>query len=166
MYNDTNLDYDRASDLLGQVWMVLESKKIEIPDIKIVYSVASELLENVYKYSNFNEEEKKHVLFEMLEINSKEYKIKVSNPVAKDKALQLKEKIDFVKSLSKVGLKKLYQYEIVRSKKNDHPGAGLGLIIIARKTIEPILLELLPISESLTIVTITVKISLKKYDKN
>ena len=165
LYNDANLDYDRATDLLGQVWTLLEDKKIQIPNIKIVYSIASELLENVYKYSDFNEK-KKYVLFEIQETNSKEFKIVVSNPVERGKAQILRDKIEFVKSLSKVGLKKLYQYEIKRNKDDDHSGAGLGLIIIARKIIDPIKLELIPISEKTTIVTITVKISFKNYDKN
>lgn len=155
-FKSDTINYDQVSDLLAKLWQLLEEKGLEITEVKQIYSVATEMLENIYRYSDtINSKDNDSLMLSIFEPKPKRYQIILRNPAESSKALKLKEKIDFVNSLTKVGLKKLYQYEIVRRKDENHSGAGLGLIIIARKTIEPITIELQTYNDKITLITLT-----------
>ena len=159
-FKGNTLNYSQVTDLLSQLWQSLENKGLDISEVKSIYSVVTELLENAYRYSDQITDVNECFDFTFSELSTKKYIIKIKNPVEKSKAIKLNEKINFINSLSKIGLKKLYQYEIVRNKNDNHTGGGLGLIIIARKIEEPLQLELIQLNTNITIVNLTAKIKL------
>jgi len=155
-FKSDTINYDQVSDLLAKLWQLLEEKGLENAEVKQIYSVVTEMLENIYRYSDtIKTKDNDSLMLSVFETKSKHYQIVLRNPAETDKATKLKEKIEFVNSLTKIGLKKLYQYEIVRRKDENHSGAGLGLIIIARKTIEPLKIELQKFNDNITLITLT-----------
>lgn len=132
-YKGVTLNYNIVSDILTQLWTQLEQRNVSTSNIKKVYSVATECLENIYKHSDFETTINDSVTFN-LEWEEHQVKVVARNPVDSTKATALSAKIDFIKSLNQIGLKKLYQYEIKKRSINSSGGAGLGLIIIARKS--------------------------------
>lgn len=158
-YEGSTIVYETVGQLLQQVWAYLESQDYKQSKIKIVYSILTELLENIYRYSDFAESEAL-VKFEFNKVDKNSYAIKIQNPAMKEKAIRLKDKIEFINSLNKSGLKKLYQYEIKKKNITQSGSAGLGLIIIARKLEVPMEIELKDVNSQLSVITIKVIVKL------
>lgn len=159
-FKGDKLNYDKVGELLTLLWTKMEAKGHNVVDIKKVYSIVTEFLENIYKHSDFVEDGQEIVLFKVREKGSNAYIISVQNPVLKEKVEKLSCKIDFINSLNKAGLKKLYQYEIKKRTISPKGGAGLGLIIVARKTENPIYFEAKEYNEFTSLITISVIVSL------
>ena len=153
-YSGNSIDYKQVNEVLSTVWTKLEDSGLEIAEVKIVYSVVTEMLENAFRYSCKVEDCNDCLLCTVTDLGKKQYEVVVKNPIELSKAEKLKDKVDFVNSLSPNGLKKYYQHEIIRTKNENHSGAGLGLIIIARKSKEPLLFEIKPLRSSISLVTI------------
>jgi len=148
------IDYNQVNEILTTVWSTLEGNNLELAELKLVYSVVTEMVENAYRYSYTAEECKDCIFCLVTDNGKKEYQITIKNPIEITKSERLKDKIDFVNSLSPIGLKKFYQHEIVKQKDENHAGAGLGLIIIARKINKPIELEIQKYNNKIAIVTL------------
>jgi len=153
-YVGDSIEYNQVNEILTSVWNTLEEKGLGISDIKIIYSILTEMLENAYRYSSLVEDSKDSLQCMVSDLGKNRFQIIVKNPITVSKAEKLKGKIDFVNSLSPIGLKKFYQHEIIKRKDDDHPGAGLGLIIIARKVNEPLMIEVQSLNNNISIVTI------------
>jgi hypothetical protein len=159
-YNTNRIDFNQVSSILAATWDKLEDLGLDTNEIKVIYSVITEMLENVYRYSLVIENNTDYVRFSILEIKPKEYLISTTNLVDTTQYEKLKLKIDFVNSLNQIGLKKYYQHEIVRTKNDNHNGAGLGLIIISRKIEQPITIEMQKTDNNAVLVTLKVLLKL------
>jgi len=159
-YNGEKLDYDTVGELLTQLWSKMEQEGNNIVVIKKVYSIVTEFLENVYKHSDFVEDGNKLVTIKIRKKDADHYTVVVQNPVLKEKLEKLIYKVDFINSLNKAGLKKLYQYEIKKRTISPKGGAGLGLIIVARKAEGSILFEAKEYNEQTSLISMSVTVSL------
>lgn len=160
-YKSNTLDYDQVSNLLTNIWTALEEDDQPISSIKKIYSVSNECLENIYKHSDFVTSLNDSVYF-TLEKNSSNFIINASNPLGATKVKKLKEKVSYLNTLNTSELKNLYQYEIKKRSISNKGGAGLGLIIIARKSNCQLKLEISEINEELSQVIFTIKIPFGK----
>jgi len=159
-FTGNKIDYSQVNDILTTVWTKLEEDKLELPEIKQIYSVVTELVENAFRYSCPVTESHDCLTCLISETGKKQYQIVIKNPIEVSKTERLKDKIDFVNSLNPIGLKKFYQHEIIRQKDENHAGAGLGLIIIARKINEPIDFKVELLNSTVALVTIKAKMKL------
>ncbi|MEH0155758.1 SiaB family protein kinase [Limibacter armeniacum] len=102
--------------------------------------IAVEILQNVYHhYAAVTEGDSQHspVIF-MLGKNEDAYFIQSGNFVSVQKASYLKEKIDYVNSLSLEELKSKYREILSNGDFSEQGGAGLGIIDIVRKSGQPL----------------------------
>ena len=129
-YKSKQIDYQSVNDVLAQLWNLLNKNEVPINSIKKVYSVATECLENIFKYADTDETES--IVFEV-SVNGDTIHVNAQNRLKRLKIAKLEYNIDLVNSLDKVELKKLFKHKIQTRKISELGGAGLGLIIIARK---------------------------------
>lgn len=129
-YSTAQIDYPTVNTLLSSLWQQLNSQDMPISCIKKVYSVATESLENIFKYADSNGEE---TLKFRIKISGNYIEIHAENILKHVKVAKLEYNIDLVNSLDKIELKKLFKHKIQTRKISELGGAGLGLIIIARK---------------------------------
>lgn len=155
-YQNNILDYNEVSNLLTNIWTSLEEDGQNISTIKKIYSVSNECLENIYKHSDFVNEFS--VVNFLLEKNTNSFIITSSNPIVASKKEIIQDKIENLSKLDNSGLKDLYQNEIKRRSSLTNGGAGLGLIIIARKSNNQINLEIKEINKDLSLVLFTIEV--------
>lgn len=101
-----------------------------------VFNVMVECLQNIVRHGEDYKPtvEKKQTAIFMIGKMDDEYVITSGNPVTKDVADMLKEKLDKINSLDKEGLKALYKEIIKGTEISEKGGAGLGFVDMARKS--------------------------------
>jgi len=119
-----------------------------------VFHVMVECLQNISKHADdarnciINDEQVKdgRGIF-MVSRGEAEYKVTSGNVIKNDKVEGLKKMLNYINSLDKEGLKKLYKLQIREGRLSEKEGAGLGFIDIARKTGEKLVFNFLPLNE-------------------
>jgi len=107
-------------------------------------------------FTNFRKKlEKYEAVMSSVENHASQTQKTIENPT---KIPTLNERIQFLKSLNPVGLKKLYQYEIKKRGISNKGGAGLGLIIITRKSEGNIICETNAIDNNISELTLKIKV--------
>lgn len=157
-YQNHHIDYNTVSELLTKIWTSLEENNVSITNIKVIYSISTECLENSYKHAELTCPDCL-VNFKLF-LSEDEAEIIVSNPINTLKVQPIQERITFLKSLNPVGLKKLYQYEIKKREISNKGGAGLGLIIITRKSDGNINCNVENKANNISMIEISVKVPL------
>ena len=117
-----------------------------------VFNVMMECLQNIVRHAeNFEEERdvKNNAVF-MIGKHDKEYFVTSGNAIANDEVESMISKLEKINGLDKPGLKELYRNIIKNGKINDHGGAGLGFVDMARKSGRKLIFDFEPISEDLT----------------
>lgn len=101
-----------------------------------VFNVMVECLQNIVRHGeDYNpSDDKKQTAIFMIGKMDDEYVITSGNPVTKEAANTLKEKLDKINSLDKEGLKALYKEIIKGTEISEKGGAGLGFVDMARKS--------------------------------
>lgn len=101
-----------------------------------VFNVMVECLQNIVRHGeDYNPtDDKKQTAIFMIGKMDDEYVITSGNPVTKEAANTLKEKLDKINSLDKEGLKALYKEIIKGTEISEKGGAGLGFVDMARKS--------------------------------
>lgn len=158
-FTKNTISYEDINSLLTSLWDSLQEEGCSISNIKKGYSVATECLENILKHSKGSETIENAVSI-LMTVNSDNMLLQTSNILHKKDRRELQEKVDFLNSLNEVGLKKLYQYEIKRRKISSKGGAGLGLIIIAKKTNEKLNVKFDSVSDEFVRVTFSFNVKL------
>ncbi len=111
---------------------------------KKVYHVLVELLQNICKHSGYrtiasdDEENESQVGLGMaiFGYDQNNFIICTGNKIKNENIAGLKEMIDHINSLDKMGLKELYKFMIKKSRLSERGGAGLGYIDIAKKNLQ------------------------------
>lgn len=158
-YTSNSISFEQVNQVLTKLWDSLQESGISITGIKKAYSVATECFENVLKHGK-NSTSIKNAIHAEVSLTDNILTIKTSNIINKDIQKQLQEKVDFLNGLNVIGLKKLYQYEIKRRKISNKGGAGLGLIIIAKKIANPMQVLFEPVSTEHTRITFSFNVDL------
>lgn len=124
--------------LLKQAKWDLNNRKVEIKTLKKTYGILVECLENILKHTSIMSRKNGStkasegiVLFGQVD---DDYVVTVGNLVANDEVDKLKEKIGFVNSLDRNGLKEQYDNILRNGSISEKGGAGLGIIDIALKS--------------------------------
>ena len=113
---------------------------------KKVYHVLVELLQNICKHSGYqteseqNDEEENEsqvgLGMAIFGYDERNFIICTGNKIKNENISGLKEMIDHINSLDKMGLKELYKFMIKKSRLSERGGAGLGYIDIAKKNLQ------------------------------
>ena len=129
--------------------------------LRKIFAVFIELAQNIYYYS----EEKMfdvHTgkdggsgIITLIDQDNKFY-LKSGNLILNQNIEKVKNKFDYVNSLSKEELKVLYQQEIKKERPVDSKGAGLGFIDISRKCDSKIIYEIDKIDDKFSFLIISV----------
>lgn len=101
-----------------------------------VFNVMMECLQNISRHAEKFDEEtygKNNAIF-MIGKSDEAYIITSGNALLREDIPKITEKLDFVNSLDKAGLKQYYKEAIKKSKISDKGGAGLGFIDMAKKS--------------------------------
>ncbi len=129
---------------------------------KRVFHVMVECLQNVSKHAgnrnNIITSKDGRGIF-MISKGESEYNVTTGNVIGNDKIPKLREMLENINSLDKMGLKKLYKQQMRDGRLSDKGGAGLGFIDIARKTGQKLIYSFLSINEERSFFVLTSTIS-------
>ncbi len=130
--------YDTIGYLISELKEKMFETQIKQSLYKKVLMVMIEALENVFKYSEHFDMDKsindnyRPELSILCSENT--FTITCSNPIRKTDIPKLREKLDFINSLDKMGIKDEYKKTITDGHFSEKGGAGLGLIEMAKIT--------------------------------
>lgn len=119
-----------------------------------VFNVMVECLQNIVKHSdeiNDNSYADRNNAIFMIGKQEDKYIITSGNPVSLDKIVILQNKLEYINSLDKEGLKEHYK-EVIKTNKglSAKGGAGLGFIDMARKSGQKLQFDFEPINENIS----------------
>jgi hypothetical protein len=163
----------------GPMWQIgikgiadMVQTRLQIDDVsenaaKSIFSVFVEQITNVLMYSvekkRFPQPGKNPIDISIgtlfLGYKEQTYFIQTGNAIKSENAELLKNRIDYLNTLDKKGLRQYHRERMAAE--NDNPesqGAGLGLIEIARRATAPIEYRFEPIDESISYFTMYVEI--------
>lgn len=134
---------DFSSDYIDSVLPSIEeqlNQKIAIDNVrKKVFHLFIECIQNLYHHvdpfkSVTDAYGYERLGYLVLTIEGSFCRISTGNFVTKDKEQYLREKIDYLNSLTEVEIKNLYRETINNRTFSERGGAGIGMIDMARKT--------------------------------
>lgn len=129
---------------------------------KRLFSIFIEMAQNICLYSA------KKIIMDDKEVGSgiivveqeqDHYRIKSGNMVDNAVIERISSKIDYINQLDKSELRKFYKTRLKAPREPDQKGGGVGLIVIARNSGNPIDVNLNPIDEHHTFMEISTQIS-------
>ena len=147
-------------------------KRLEFDDLpltasKSVFAVFVEQMNNMLMYSaeknHFSASGEKNYNVSsgvfIMAAKDKTYILKSGNVINNENVEQLKTRIDYLNTLDKEGLKKLYK-EQMRSDNNnpESKGGGIGLTEIARRATSKIIYEFMPYADGLSFFSMEVEV--------
>ncbi len=127
-------------DTIGYLICELKERMFAIHAKQAIYKkvlmVMIESLENVFKYHEFFEKEKKILSNFPPELSiwrfKDHYRVTCGNPVRKEDVQDLRNRLDFINDLDRSGVKDEYKKTITNGQFSEKGGAGLGLIEMAK----------------------------------
>lgn len=121
-----------------------------------LFSTFIEMAQNIIHYSvdayaqehsaGFNNEIRHGSIY--ISAEDGRYHLHCANPVHADMAVQLREKLEHLRTLSGEDIKREYKKSLRDEMAPDSKGAGLGLLTMARDASEPLEFDFLPIQGS------------------
>jgi len=129
------------SALMQNIQTVLSEKGEEPGIIKKIFSVFIELAQNIYLYSA----EKKGDGIILIEDHKNFYRISAGNLIKNTEVCSFKNKIDAINMLSKKELRELYLKKLKSPSEPGKTGGNIGLLIAARKSGNPIDINICPV---------------------
>lgn len=144
-------NFEIIGHLLNSLKDETEARGISIVNYKKILSVMIEALENVFKYSEFFENEQKlfPVYYPKFELNKEDanFILSTSNPIQNKDIENLTSHINTINSLDREGLRQLFRSTLTNGKFSSKGGAGLGFIEMAKVSGEKINFTFEPIDE-------------------
>lgn len=145
-----------------KVSIIETDKKVQ----KMFYSAAVECIHNLYhhmeevkgRFSEISEHDAKSGLITVI-AKEKYYNILTGNFIPTKNTYDLKEKIDEVNSMDKMGLRTLYKDTLSNGEFSEKGTAGLGLIQLARKTGEKLNYKFDKVNSQYSYFTFQIKIN-------
>ena len=149
------------SDKISEICEDAENKLLKIgaakKNIKIIFNVLIEGLQNIKNHGSFSNEGLQHSFFNIA-IFDNYFICSFSNLINNDHVASLSNNIDHLNTLEKVGLKSIYLETLTNGKISIKGGAGLGVIIMAMKSKNIIEYQISPIGDELSLVTLNIKV--------
>ena len=152
------LDSDKISEICESTENYLFDIGAAKKNIKIIFNVLIEGLQNIKNHGAFSKEGIQHYFFNISVF--KEYFIcSFSNLIDKNHIASLSNNIDHLNTLDKVGLKSIYLETLTNGKISKKGGAGLGVIIMAMKSKNKIDYQYNPLDNEVALVTLNIKVN-------
>lgn len=151
------LDFNYINDSLHALNLVLQEQSIPQVLKRSLYMIAVEGIDNMYKHGV--DSSTVPFTFSVLYGNS-QFELLFSHAIEKQQQPKLETYLRFLQQLSADELKKHYVSVVNTQKKTDKGGAGLGLLIMKRKSNTPFDFSFEDISKKNTIFTLKITISL------
>lgn len=130
-YSGEKLDYEMVNELLTQFGHEAKKIGLSIPLLKKSYSVADEVIENIRYHA---EDVVPNKISIRIYIKENKLIIEAENLATPYKAVKAREKAEYLKYCDKDEIKNIFKEKITTLSPKDTKGAGLGLIIIAKKS--------------------------------
>jgi hypothetical protein len=139
---------------------ILDEYGMNITIKKKVYAAMVESLENIYRHQDVikNGSEIAYTPLFHLNIDNQNFTVSATNSVRVEKMVNLKQRLDLVNTLDRIGLKELYKNTILHNAVNNRGGAGLGIINIAKVSENKIDYSFDPINEQYSLFSISITI--------
>jgi hypothetical protein len=163
LFYQGSFNFEIIGHLLNSLKEETESRKITLHFYKKMLSVMIEALENVFKYSEFFENENElfpdfYPKFQLERVNN-DYIVTTSNPILNKDIARLSKHIKTINELDHEGLRQMFRNTLTNGKFSSKGGAGLGFIEMAKVSGEDIAFSFTPINEQFSYYTCKVIIS-------
>jgi hypothetical protein len=147
------MDKGKMVDTANSIEKILEEEGLNRDKIKNVFELFVETIQNVLSYSyKVDESEEIDCHFSLsyfTETNN--YIFESCNLIHKNQKVIIEEKLDAIKNLSNTELRKLVRKKSRSAEDRHDHGAGLGYIVMARKSSEPIEISFQPYQNDILI---------------
>jgi hypothetical protein len=153
------VQYDTIGYLIGELKEKMFEAQIKQAVYKKVLMVMIESLENIFKYHEFFDNDKK-ILKEyppqlLITKNPEFFRIECSNPIRIKDVYHFNKRLEDILKLDKNGIKEVYKQTITNGQFSEKGGAGLGIIEIAKISDEKIDFNFLPINADFELYTLS-----------
>lgn len=165
--NCKTITHHQIGVVLKQIYDLLHTKGFSQYIVRKVYSISSECLDNILQHGYNDIHHSKPPHFEIISDNHSIY-IYASNSVKKNDLEKLQHTISIMNEMRYVDLKPHFQNTIKEKSMLTSGGAGVGLIMIKRKSELPIELEVETITQDIAYVTFKIELeigTMKKFKK-
>ncbi len=156
------LDHKVIENILNDFNDHIIKHKHDLLLYKRTYAVLEECLDNIYKHFNKNLIARNFNNGFMPEIeihnNDDGFTVICSNPVENKNIDQLQKRLESLHNLSRKELKTLYKQKIRENHISHKGGAGLGLITMALKSINPLNYHIKQMNKNYSYFTLTIKL--------
>ena len=150
-----------SSEKISQLSEETESKLFEIGaekrNIKNIFNIIIEGLQNIKNHGDFYQENKQSSFFN-LDIYEDAFICSFANLIINNKIDGLFKNIDHLNTLDKAGLKSLYLETLTNGQISKKGGAGLGVIIMAMKSKNKIIYSSSPLNNDLSMISLDIKV--------
>ncbi|MFN8239139.1 MAG: SiaB family protein kinase [Bacteroidales bacterium] len=152
-----------SNDVNKEVLSFTETKMSETDTDAIirrkVFSILVEALENVAKYSPGKEPEAMHGMpVAMVRLDGRMYSVTTGNLIENSHVVSLREKIDYVNSFDKHGLKHLFKEALLKQSLESESTGNMGLIEMARKSGRKLIYSFEDVNEEYSYFMLTVQV--------
>lgn len=127
---------EKIETLLFKAKKLMDEMDLNITIKKKIFNIMVECMDNINKHEdNFEDISMlKNSYFDFFKESEEIYWIRTKNTIKTNNIEQLTNKINYVNSLDRKGLRRLYEVVITTGELSPKGGAGLGLIDIAIKS--------------------------------
>jgi len=158
-----HLDSEQVDRLLVSLEDKLQGLDLQLISKKRIYSASVECLDNIFKHANVEEISQElyeqYLSFYRLSEKEQIYRLEVANVIQNAEVQSIREKLDQLNDLDREGINQLFKDTISQTDGlSDKGGAGLGLIVLAKTTRQPIRYHFKPIGEGYSYFTLIIYI--------
>ncbi|HKL37777.1 MAG TPA: SiaB family protein kinase [Bacteroidales bacterium] len=158
-----HLDSEQIDRLLMSLEDKLQGRVLPLITKKRIYSASVECLDNIFKHADVEDIPQKHYeqypsLYRLSQIEGI-YRLEVSNVILNTEVGMIREKLEQLNGLDREGINQLFKDTISQTDGlSDKGGAGLGLIVLAKTTHQPIRYHFKPIGKGHSYFTLIIYI--------
>ncbi|MEO5359233.1 MAG: SiaB family protein kinase [Nitrospirota bacterium] len=139
----------------------MEIEENDVNTIQKVFSIYVEQIQNVMNYSAQRLSKAKEggdlgIGIFIVGIQDGHFYVRCGNNIYNDKVFMIKEQVDRMKNLGSEELKTMFRERRKNPPPEGSKGAGLGLIEMARKASRPLEIDITPVDDRLSFLSITV----------
>jgi hypothetical protein len=147
-----HLEREQVDRLLASLEDKLQGLDLPLITKKRLYSASVECLDNIFKHADVGEISQllneQYPSFYRLSEKEQIYRLEVSNVIQNPEVQTIREKLEQLNGLDREGINQLFKDTITQTDGlSDKGGAGLGLIVLAKATSQPIRYHFKPIGE-------------------
>jgi hypothetical protein len=160
-----SIDHDHTGVVLKQISDLLQQLGLSQFMMRKVYTVASECVDNVLYHGLFDKKYPECQAIFSIYSDSQSIFVEVSNCIKNEDIPNLQYIVENVNYIRNTELKSYFQNTIKEKSLNKKGGAGVGLIIMKRKSELPIELKVEQINQKISNITLKIEIEIGKMKK-